>query len=180
MLTCNPNVIHATSGWVLNKSGINKCRTYFRRDVPIATLLLVWQKQYTYKFKFKNTVGIGEKCKVKLLPLTSRKESEKIKQISYSPICFLIFIMIQFCCNEISQVIKLRMSRRLHFCLDSSVSASDGGRLTKVKEVHKDANGSKLVTDYFSYPRLGAHMSQKDIAKSSKFVLPQMTVLGSR
>lgn len=25
----------------LNKSGINKCRTYFRRDVPIATLLLV-------------------------------------------------------------------------------------------------------------------------------------------
>lgn len=74
----------------------------------------------------------------------------------------------------------MRTSRGLHFCLDSSVSASDGGRLTNVKEVHKDANGSKLVTDYFSYPRLGAHMSQKDIAKSSKIVLPQMTVLGSR
>lgn len=90
--------------------------------------------------------------------------------------------MIQFCFNEISQVIKLRMNQRLHFCLDLSVSAFGEGRITSVKEeVNKDANGSKLlVTDYFSYPRLVAHMSQKDIAKSTKFVLPQMTALGSR
>lgn len=70
--------------------------------------------------------------------------------------------MIQFCSNEISQVIKLRMSLRLHFCLGASVSAFGGGRLTTVKEeMNEDANGSKLVvTDYFSYPRLVAHMSQ--------------------
>lgn len=102
---------------------------------------------------------MGEKCEVELLPLTSRKESEQIKQISNSQIYFLIFTftMIQFCFNEISQVIKLRMSWRLHFCLDSSVSAFGGGRLTTVKEENKDANGSKLVV---SYPRLVAHVTE--------------------
>lgn len=53
--------------------------------------------------------------------------------------------------------------------------------MQKKKKKKKDANGSKLVViDYFSYPGLVAQMSQKDIAKSTKFVLPQMTALSSR
>lgn len=81
---------------------------------------------------------------------------------------------------------KLRTWDRLHFYLDVSLSTFGGRRLTPVKEVSKkkkkkDANGSKLVViDYFSYPGLVAQMSQKDIAKSTKFVLPQMTALSSR
>lgn len=53
--------------------------------------------------------------------------------------------------------------------------------MQKKKKKKKDANGSKLVViDYFSYPGLVAQMSQKDITKSTKFVLPQMTALSSR